>query len=260
MGFQFKKNNNIEYGVFTEFYDNSITAAVSFRKGGISLTPFDSLNLGLHTEDESDKVILNRKKFFEILNINYKDVVALKQIHSDKVVVVNNEDKGRGSISYEDSLDEADAMVTKHAGIPLVIFTADCMSVFFMDPIKRVIGIAHSGWKGTYYNITSKVVDNMIKLGAEKANIITAFGPSIGVCCYEVGKEMLEKFNYKFIENKNKKYYLNLNKANKYNLISAGLKKENILDSNYCTACNIDNCYSYREENKTGRLGSVIML
>ena len=260
MSFRIKKNKNIIFGEFSEFTKQNVTTAVSFRQGGKSLSPFDSLNLGLHTNDNRRNVLENRRLFFELLSINYKNIVTLKQIHSNRVEIVDKSDKGKGALNFSDSLSEADGMVTNGPGVPLAVFTADCMSIFFMDPQKRIIGIAHAGWKGTLLKITTNVINAMKRVGAELENIIIGFGPAIGNCCYEIKKDLIERFSNKYIETKNKKCYLNLRKANMDILISSGIRKDNIIDSNFCTFCHSDYCFSYRKEKQTGRMASVIML
>ncbi len=259
LGFQLKKHKNIQYGIFTEFFKQQTISAISLRNGGVSSPPYNSLNCGFHTGDNKSNVLKNRELFFNALNIHYKDIVTLKQLHSNKVVIVRKIDKTRGALDYDDSLAPADGMVTEDAGVPLVIFTADCMSLFFFDTKKKIIGIAHSGWKGTYFNISKNIIKTMITFGANLENIIVGLGPTIGKYCYEIGEDIIKKFNYNFIETKNKKYYLNLNKANKMNLINSGINEKNIIESNFCTFCHKE-CFSYRRENITGRMASVIML
>ncbi len=260
MSFQIKENKNITYGEFTEFAQQGTIAVMSFRQGGKSPSPFNSLNLGLHTDDNKENVLTNRKLFFNSLDINYKNIVTLKQVHSNKVEIVNKPDKGRGALNFNGSLSEADGMVTIETGIPLVVFTADCMPIFFLEPQKRIIGIAHAGWKGTLLKITRNVINIMKDFGANPANIITGLGPGIGCCCYKIGADLVNKFDNKYIETKNENYYLNLSEANKDTLISCGIKKHNIIDSSFCTSCHTEYCFSYRKEKKTGRMASVIML
>jgi len=260
LSFQIKNNNNIEYGTFTEFDDHRILTAVSFRKGGISSSSYHSLNMGLHTNDKNKDVLRNRELFFKAINVNYADIVTLKQVHSKKVENIQAKDKGKGALKYEDSFKEADGMVTDVPGLPLVVFTADCLSIFFADPVARIIGIAHSGWKGTLFNIAGVMVDRMVQKGASVKNIIVGSGPAIGSCCYHVGEDLYRKFNHKYIEIRNKKYYLNLNEVNTDNLVEAGIKKDNIFHSNICTSCRHDLCFSYRMEKETGRMASCIML
>ncbi len=252
--------NGIHYLYFPQFWENGTIAATSLRLGGFSSKPYSSLNMGLHTEDKSELVIKNRKKFFALFGINYKKIVTLKQIHSNKVISVTKADIGKGALNYNDSLAEADGMVTDKPNIPLVIFTADCVPIFFLEKKKKIIGIAHSGWKGSLKNISKQVIKIIVDMGGDKKSIITALGPAIGKCCYEVKEDFTHKFDKKYIDKRNKKYYLDLYKINVDNLINEGILKENIFSSNFCTVCNNNLCFSYRKEGETGRMASVIMV
>jgi YfiH family protein len=187
-------------------------------------------------------------------------MVCLKQIHSSKILQITPADKGNGAEDYEESIAEADGMVTDHPMVPLVIFTADCVPVSLADPQNKVIGIAHAGWKGTEGKITEKTIKQMVNLGANKNNIVAGLGPAIMSCCYEVGQEFVDRFNDKYIETRNKKHYFDLIKMNEDILITSGIKKENIYRSDTCTKSNTDLCYSYRDSSQTGRMATVIML
>ncbi len=262
MGNEFIKSkvSDIEFGSFPVFSRYGVVNAVSFRTGGKSKNPYTSLNLALHTNDNTDTVIENRELFFSVLNINYKDIITLKQIHSDKIFTVSENDRGRGALDYENSLGAGDGLITSDLNTPLVIFTADCLSVFFLEYEKRIIGVVHSGWKGTFLNIAGKMVEEIEKLGGNPENIIAGIGPGIEQKCYEVGSEFLDKFNEKYIEIKNKKYYFDMVMVNYDNLVKAGVKPENIFKSEMCTYCNEKELYSYRRDGETGRMASVIML
>ncbi len=260
MSFQIKKKNNITYGTFPEINQYKLITAIGFRKGGVSPKPYQSLNLGLHTNDTASNVLENRKKFFKTIGIHYKDIITLQQIHSNKVIIIDKKDKGKGALNYNDSVAEADAMVTNQKQLPLVIFTADCASIFFYEKKQKIIGIAHAGWKGAYLNITKKVVNTIKKMGGDLKEIIVAIGPAIGSCCYEVDKQFVKKFKNRHYQERQGKYYFDLIRANQSHLINSGIKSENIYPSNFCTATHDDLCYSYRKEGETGRMASVIMM
>ena len=101
--------------------------------------------------------------------------MTLRQVHGDKVIRVTQEDKGKGAINYMDSLADADAMVTDVPGVPLMIFTADCLPVFFMEPDAKIIGLAHAGWQGTDQHICRQVVEQMKNMGANNEKIIIGY-------------------------------------------------------------------------------------
>lgn len=223
--------------------------AISTKEGGVSPAPY-YLNLGLSVGDEEKNVLENRKRFFEFLNIPLDRVVMQKQIHSDNINVVNE------SCFIKDS----DALITNEKNLYLAISIADCIPVFLYSPHKKVVAGIHSGWKGTEYKISQKVVERMIKeYGVSPAEMIAYIGPGISAENYEVSKEVAERFpDSSYIIN-NRKYYLDLKKDIYEQLISAGLKKENIEITSYCTFKDKDLFHSHRRENgATGRMFGVI--
>lgn len=253
-------NGDIHYMYFPVLWEKGVIAATSLRLGGVSPAPYNSLNTGLHTKDSYENVIKNRERFFKALRINYKNIVTLKQIHSDRVVVVKKEDKGKGAIKFADSLAEADGMITQDKRVPMVVFTADCIPIFFFEKRERIVGIAHSGWKGSLKNIAGEVVNMIIKNGGKYRNIIAVLGPAIANCCYSVKEDVYSLFEDRFINKRDGSYFLDLYKVNFENLKRAGIEETNIYSSNFCTSCNNNLCFSYRREGETGRMASVIML
>jgi len=258
--FKIDVKNDIHYIYFPVFWEKQTIVATSLRLGGVSPKPYKSLNTGLHTNDLYENVIENRKRFFKMLGINYKNIITLKQVHSNKVIKVTKKDKGKGALNFEESVAEADAMITTEYNLPLVVFTADCMPIFFLEEKERIIGIAHSGWKGSLNNIAGEVVKKIVEQGGKLENIIAGLGIAIGNCCYEVKEDVYSLFNKKFIIKRDNKYFLDIYKVNKEHLLTSGIKEENIYISNFCTSCNNNLCFSYRKEKQTGRMASVIML
>ncbi len=223
--------------------------AISTKDGGVSPSPY-FLNLGLSVGDEEKNVVENRKRFFESLNIPLDRVVMQKQIHSDNVNIVNE------SCFIQDS----DALITSEKNLYLAISIADCIPVFLYSPDKKVVAGIHSGWKGTEYKISQKVVQRMIKeYGVNPAEMIAYIGPGISVENYEVSKEVAEKFQSSSYKIKNGKFYLDLKKDIYEQLIGAGLKQENIEVTSYCTFRDKELFHSHRrEKGATGRMFGVI--
>lgn len=164
-----------------------ITHAFFTRKGGISTGIYEGLNVGYGSSDARDSVTGNRKIAMEILGADEADLCTVNQIHSAKVVVV--EEKHR-----HENAPQADAMVTKTAGLVLGILTADCTPVLFADPVNKVVGAAHAGWKGAGLNIMHETVTEMLKNGAETRHIHAVIGPCIQWDSYEVGPDFPDKF------------------------------------------------------------------
>lgn len=219
-------------------------------------------NLGLHVGDVSEHVLENRRKFAAALNIDYKDLVSSKQIHGDKIVRVNMDDVGKGATNYEKSIENCDGLITNIPNLPLFAFYADCVPVFLVDPVKKAIGIVHSGWKGTLYNISGNAIKAFIKeFKSRPKDIIAVIGPYICQGCYEVSDDIIKKFKESgFIEDADVFFNkLDLGNIIKKQLLDRGLV--NIEKTEYCTSCNIDIFFSHRKENgKTGRMAGIIMI
>ncbi|MDD5729719.1 MAG: peptidoglycan editing factor PgeF [Candidatus Omnitrophica bacterium] len=205
--------------------------------------------------------VKNRRVFLSELGIDYRALVCAKQVHSDKIRYVTPFDSGKGALVYDTAIEDTDALITDHPGLPLSIFSADCLVVFLFDPVKRALGLVHAGWRGTKQNIAAKTVGAMQeRFSVDPRHLHAMLSPAIRSCCYEVGKEIRDFFPEYVIEREGR-LYLDLAKANKNTLLASGIKEENIFDSMVCTACNNDEFYSYRKEkDSSGRMMSVAML
>ena len=126
-----RTEENLWHGKFSSFPDDLIVHAISTRIGGYSEKPFDSLSLALHVGDNAENVLANRKKFFQSLGYNFKEMVTPNQIHGDKVFKVEEIHRGRGSQDYSDSIPETDALITNVKNLPLMLCFADCVPIMF---------------------------------------------------------------------------------------------------------------------------------
>jgi YfiH family protein len=246
-----------------------VDCAFSTRLGGVSRGSYAELNLSLHVEDEPHRVIENRRRFFKGLNMNLETWVSARQVHGDSIQVVTKQHAGRGLFDNESTLPGVDALITRDMDVTLVALFADCVPVFLVDPVERVIGMVHAGWKGTVNRISSKAVQTMERVFGSKADTcIALIGPSIGSCCYEIGMDVANKIKETFpdtsdilrLDETEGKIFCDLQVANRISLESAGLLRENIHGSGLCTSCRTDVFYSYRKEGTTGRLAGVIRL
>jgi YfiH family protein len=241
---------------------------VSTRTGGFSNSPYDSLNLALHVGDDPDKVLKNRKRLAQEIGIPLDQFTIARQIHSGTVTIISEPMKGRGSTNQEDAVEATDAMVTDVPGICVIILVADCVPMLFFDPARNVIGAAHAGWRGTLQFIALHTVRAMEKdFGCSPQDILVGMGPSIGSCCYQVGPEVTAQVkavlssHQKYIrhESKDGKGYLDLQKANRDQLVEAGIRRKNIETANQCTSHNAHIFFSYRHQHgETGRFGAGI--
>ena len=241
--------------------------AVSTRKGGVSGKPFDGLNFSHRVGDRSDRVTENRGLFCRAVGVKADHLVTVNQTHSDIVVCVAAGDEGKGA--RDNPVADGDALVTNIPGLPLFIQTADCMPVLLADPIKKVVGVAHAGWKGTFMGIAAKTVEKMVEhYGCRAEDIHAAFGPAIGPCCYEVEASMRDelKKSYAWAEEAFRngfhgKWHLDMEEVNARQVMEKGVKPENLIRPGICTIENLDLFYSHRAEaGKTGRFATLVML
>jgi len=272
MSYFLKRNNrNLFHGKFSTFPD-FVTHAISTRQGGVSLAPYDSLNLGLHVGDVDENVLVNREKFAQSLGFELDDIVTPNQIHGVNVVRVDESHRGRGSKIYSDSIEKTDALITDVENLPLMLCFADCVPILFVDVENRAVGLAHGGWKGTVNKIAAKTFLAMREnFGTKPENCFVGIGPSIGACCYEVGAEVKNSCKKNFpdhdelIINRDGKTFFDLQAANKIQLEEIGLPEKNIDVSGECTCCNSNFYFSYRAARKnnlteTGRISALIAI
>lgn len=264
--FVLKSNSFLTLEPFREV-ENRLIVGFSTRKNGFSINPYTSLNVGLHVDDDQSKVIANRKKIAHDLQIPLNRWVFSEQIHSNRIEKITEKDCGSGTLSLDNAIKATDGMYTKESNILLASLYADCVPLYFFSSTKQIVGVAHAGWKGTIQLIGPKMIEIWTK--DEKVplhSIYAAIGPSISQGCYEVDDHVINKVkdviqgNYEllFTKNSDNKYLLNLKQLNKQLLINAGLKEEQIFTSDYCTYKENDLFFSYRRQNKTGRMMSFI--
>jgi hypothetical protein len=241
---------------------------VSGRSGGFSPSPYGSLNLGFHVGDDPQKVLKNRQLLASSLGFSINDFVTSEQVHRGNVAVVTEENRSSGATDYKSVIKATDAMITDTPGICLTVLVADCIPFLFYDPKQKVIGVAHAGWGGTLNEITGNTITAIIKEHNSKPeDIIVGVGPAIGPCCYEVKLDVVEKVRRKLGNNeeiiivRDNKYYLDLWKANRMQLLASGVAEENIEPAQTCTKCNERTFFSARAgKGRTGRFGAGIML
>jgi len=254
--------------------------AFSTRRGGVSeLNGEHVLNLAFTDWDTRENVQENRRRFQTAAGAPNLPLITLKQIHSD-VIQAFNTAPGEPC--------KGDASITNRPGLLLAIQTADCVPILLVDPKKRAIAAIHAGWRGALARIVTKTIGLMhMHYATKPSDLVAAIGPSIGPCCYEVGTEVATQFLSQFPDAPDyfdefrtgdepnpvqwlnmmppghqpppKGVLLDLRKANRSQLLTAGLRPQNIHTSDLCTACRPDLLFSYRKEGPaTGRLMSII--
>ncbi len=271
--FELKEFGQIKYFKCRELDNTNLTVnTFTTRSGGVSRSPFDSLNVSYNVDDKDSCVIENRKIILDILGIDYRCVVSAQQVHKDKITVVRKEDKGKGAFKYSNGIAESDALITNVSGIPLLMCYADCVPIFILDPIKKAIALIHSGRRGTELELTLKTLFKMKKIfETNPRSCLAAIFPSIGPCCYKIknqdevnncsSKNKLSN-NSKIIYKQNKdEWYLDLKKANYLQLIKGGVEEKNIFVNEICTADHPEFFFSYRRDmGNTGRMAAIFML
>lgn len=188
--------------------------------------------------------------------INLERMVFAEQVHRDNIYVVNE-----GEIK-QNPIPQTDGLITNIPNICLIIKIADCVPIFILDSKNKAIGLIHAGWRGIIKCIAQKAIIKMIELyGSLPKDILVGFGPSIGRCCYNVGNEVIAQFKntFHYGEDLIKNGYLDLQKANKRQLLELGVLEENIILNNYCTYDNDNLFFSYRRED-SGRMTSFLQL
>ncbi|MFD2612820.1 peptidoglycan editing factor PgeF [Paenibacillus gansuensis] len=257
------------------FYINSwmnahpeVTAGFTSRSGGVSKQPYGSLNCALHVNDEDESVIRNRTLLAEALGLPAGSWTCGEQVHGNTVTIVEASDIGAGRLSRENAVQDTDALITNVTGVLLTSFYADCVPILFFDPVQKAAGLAHAGWKGTVQEIASNTVEAMHSAyGSRPEDILTAIGPSIGACCYEVDETVIAKVRSLQLEEPHYedlgsgKYKVDLKGINRQILRKAGILPSHIEISKWCTGCRTDLFFSHRKENgMTGRMASWIAM
>ncbi|MGE4282215.1 MAG: peptidoglycan editing factor PgeF [Clostridia bacterium] len=270
IGFKLHEVNGLTYLTIPSFDETGlVTHCFTTRQGGVSEGECGTFNLGFNRNDKRKNVLSNFRALGQQLNIEYTDFVFSNQVHRDHIAVISKHDKGKGIIRDSDIL-EVDGLMTNEKNVPLVTFYADCVPLFFLDPVKKVIALSHSGWKGTVKKIGYKTISKMIKdYGCDVKDILTAIGPSIGKCHFEVDQPVVEEFYTSYDkdagmlinEKGSGKYHIDLWQANILQFNQAGIKDEHITLAQQCTFCNESLYFSHRRDRgKTGSLAGIMQL
>ncbi|KOP64155.1 multicopper polyphenol oxidase [Bacillus sp. FJAT-18019] len=252
-----------------------LTAGFTGRKGGVSLAPYDSLNLAFHVGDRPEDIVENRRRTAAAIGFSLDDWTCGEQVHGVRIGVVREGDRGRGSLDRASAFQDTDGLITNVPGVLLTSFYADCVPLYFWDPVTGAVGLAHAGWKGTLGGIAEEIVRSMAaEYGSQPQHIHAAIGPSIGECCYEVDDRVMDHVRNSgngllisdevtksalYLDKGDGKYMLNLKEINRDIMIKAGILTEHIECTSWCTSCNHDLFFSYRKDGgTTGRMASWI--
>jgi YfiH family protein len=240
----------------------------STKLGGVSQGKYATMNFTFTRGDNRSHVMENYRRMGKALGVDTERMVLSYQTHTTNVRLVTEEDAGKGIVKERD-YEDVDGLITNVPGITLVTFYADCVPLYFLDPIHQAIGLSHSGWRGTVKRMGKVTVKKMEEaFGTKAEDVIACIGPSICKECYEVGGEVAQEFMKGFdkkywgdilSEKKDGKYMLDLWRANEIVLLESGIKQENIQVTDICTHCNSDLLFSHRTTgNERGNLAAFL--
>lgn len=237
------------------------------RFGGVSDGCCSTWNFGAHDLDTQENILRNYEILAEVMGTTADNLVRTAQTHTVNIRAVTEADGGKG-ITRPRDYDDVDGLVTDVRGIALITGHADCNAVFFFDPVKQVIGLAHSGWRGTLAGISSAMVDKMeAEYGCRPGDIVTGLGPALCQDCFEVDEDVAAAFFAKneeyrrFSYQKGSKYYLDLKAIIRFDLLARGILPEHFSDMELCTRCSKDIFFSHRgHQGKRGIMAAAMML
>ena len=247
--------NAISYFEIPEFVKFGwIRHAFLTRRGGVSLPPYDSLNLSDKNGDRKELVFRNENLIAKAFGFDPGRLILLDQMQQDQILLLKEP-----VIALPSPL-EYDALITNSPSTPLAILTADCLPIFVADQKRKVIAAIHAGRHGTALHITAKVLKKMKEeFGCSSSNLLIALGPCIGVCCYEIGEKVFHPEWEPLSTSKGMgKWMVDLAQINIGQMKSEGIEAEQISWINLCTHCHGDLFFSYRREGRTGRQVSFI--
>jgi YfiH family protein len=241
----------------------------STRMGGCSSGIYESMNLSYSRGDEAKCVDENYRRIAKALGVEIEDFICTDQTHTTKVLRVGKEERGYG-VTRPKPYTDVDGLITNEPGVVLSTFYADCVPLYFVDPVHKAIGLSHSGWRGTVGRMGQKTLEAMKEaFGTNPEDVYAAIGPSICQDCYEISEDVAQCFYQEFkgqgqeiLQDKgNGKYQLDLWKSNEIVLTEAGIKREHLAVTNICTCCNHKLLFSHRASHgQRGNLGAFLCL
>ena len=261
-----EKHGDLEYYTIKSFKNTGLVRhCFTTKRGGVSSGYYESMNLRIHSDDSRENILRNFEIISNGIGIDVANIVCSNQIHEDHIQSVTKSDCGNG-LFFDNRFDSADGLMTDEPGVALATFFADCVPIYLMDPKKKVIALVHSGWKGTVLRIGQKAIEKMKKdYLCNSDDIIAAIGPSIGVCHFEVGDEVAEKFVGEFgsqvVGYVGEKPHVNLQKAVAMQLAESGILRDRLTDAGICTYCHSDLLFSHRKTmGRRGNLAAIMEL
>ena len=260
----FHQAGSIRYFSFDFLDDAGVFNAVITRRGGASPPPWNSLNVGETVGDDPERVLGNKTRIFLAFDLRVESIFDVWQVHGTDVVCTDS------ARALHEKHRRADAIITDCPDVTLFMRFADCVPVFLYDPVHKVAGLVHAGWRGTVSGVVTHAIETMCEeYASTPGDILAGIGPSIGCDHYEVGEDVALQVRNRFGDQSGQLLHhyngkdgrsrvkFDLWNANRLLLQEAGLSE--IENSQICTSCNLEDWYSHRAENgKTGRFGALI--
>lgn len=262
-GFRWRESVGVRALVCAPLEQDGFANAFSTRVGGVSPMPQDALNLAGFNEDAAENIYENRRRFLNLFDGAWT-LTACWQVHGAEVRRVLDAEDARCDTEH------CDALIACAPRILLGVKTADCVPVILGDEQTGACAAVHAGWRGTIASILPRALERLsAEYGTRARDVRAAIGPAAGACCYEVGAEVIDAFsqhfpqsNHLFEPTRAGHARVDLQRANREQLVAAGVQPERIHTAPLCTMCRTDIFFSYRREKKlygrTGRLMAVI--
>ncbi|MBN2796567.1 MAG: peptidoglycan editing factor PgeF [Clostridia bacterium] len=262
------QKNEVVFLTFDQWEDRAKLVAVhSTRIGGVSENGFTSMNLGFARGDNQDRVHENYRRFSEGIEVPLEKLVLSDQWHHNEILEVEASHEGMGIFKTRNYHD-VDGLFTTLKELPLVTFYADCVPIYFYDPVLEAIGMAHAGWRGTASQIVLDMLRLFQKKGSQIENIEVSIGPAVCQKCYQVDQKVIDAMDFNFAidhiitySEEEDRYYIDLKNINKEILVHAGVLKDKIEVTHHCTACEEELFFSHRRQgNHRGTQIGVMMI
>jgi len=268
-GFYWRERDGVRGLVCAPLEDDGFTNAFSTRMGGVSAMPENSLNLAGFNEDDAENIYENRRRFVKLFEGSWT-LAGCWQVHGADIRVVHSEAEAMPKPGVLGDDQYCDALVSNTPNVLLTVKTADCVPILIGDPLTRAFAAVHAGWRGTSSSIIKHAIDQIEReYGSRAADMRAAIGPAANVCCYEVGSDVISVFKEQFSQaeklftvTRDGHARIDLQTANRNQLIDAGVSADRIHVAPFCTMDRNDLFFSYRREKhvhgRVGRLMSVI--
>lgn len=267
-GFYWRRVGNVQALVCAPLEAAGFVNGFSTRLGGASPMPVSALNLAGFNEDTAENILENRRRFLKLFEGEWA-LAGCWQVHGADVRLINSVSEAKPAEDARGETIYCDAIVSNAAGVLAGVKTADCVPILIGDPNTGAFAAVHAGWRGTLAKVATRALQRMTtEYNTKPPDLRVAFGPAAGACCYEVGANVIDAFKSNFpsqdlfTQTRVEHACIDLLKANRGQLISAGVDPERINVAPLCTMCRTDLFFSYRREKsvhgKVGRLMSVI--